>query len=543
MVSKESLTVIVPALKKSVAFQDDLVKKLAGITLVQRAIDKARELGVADRDIHLMTDSEEIGLIAERNSVGVYFDQGLRWDAGQINNKLYRYLRKSTKDNEFVLVLSPYAPLLEVELLHHAIAALKESKESFLIPVKVEERRLIEGNTKGTLETIFGDDRESHQIESKAFNLMRSDIFIKNGRLDEGLLVWQVEHDLIEIESFQDWWVCEKLLQRKRILFRIIGSEKLGMGHIYRALSLAHDITDHEILFVCDKEHSVAVNKLAGYEYWLGIYDHDELIDKIIELKPDLVVNDILSTSLDDVEPLLEHDIRVVNFEDLGEGAGLADLTFNELYDSPQIEGDNIHWGSDYFFVRDEFHHASPHRFKKKVDNILLTFGGTDQHDLSRRIYQTIAPICRERAVKINIVTGSAYPYYERLKKEVSKDENVFLTHATGVMSGVMEQSQVAISSNGRTVYELAHMNIPAVVVSQHEREDTHRFSCRENGFIPVGVYQEGVTEQQVLALIRRLFDDEDFRHGLFKSTLKFKFTRTKQLVLNKMFSLLEERV
>ena len=84
-------------------------------------------------------------------------------------------------------------------------------------------------------------------------------------------------------------------------------------------------------------------------------------------------------------------------------------------------------------------------------------------------------------------------------------------------------------------------MNIPAVVVSQHEREDTHSFSCKENGFIPVGVYQEGVTEQQVLTLIGRLFDDEDFRHGLFKSTLKFKFTRTKQLVLNKMFSLLEE--
>ena len=534
---------IVPALKKSVAFQDDLVKKLAGITLVQRAINKARELGVADHDIHLMTDSEEIGLIAERNSVGVYFDRGLRWDAGQINNEFYRYLRRSTRSSEFTLVLSPYAPLLEVELLHQAVAALRASNKSLLIPVKVEERRLIEGNAKSSLETIFGDDRESHQIESKAFNLMRSDILAKNGRQDEALLVWQVEHDLVEIESFQDWWVCEKLLQRKRILFRVIGSEKLGMGHIYRALSLAHDVTDHEILFVCDKEHSVAVNKLAGYEYWLGVYDHVELIDKIIELKPDLVVNDILSTAQEDVEPLLRHGIRVVNFEDLGEGASLADLTFNELYDVPQIEGKNIHWGSDYFFVRDEFHYASPHRFKKRVDNILLTFGGTDQHDLSRKIYHTIAPVCRERGIKVNIVTGSAYPYYERLKQEVSKDENVFLTHATGVMSGVMEQSQVAISSNGRTVYELAHMNIPAVVVSQHEREDTHSFSCKENGFIPVGVYQEGVTEQQVLESIRRLFDDEEYRHRLFKQTLKFKFTRTKQWVLNRMLSLLEERV
>ena len=72
-----SLTIFIPALKKETIFQDDLVKKLSGVTLVQRAINKAKKLGVNKKDIHLLTDSEEISLIAQRNGVGVYINSGL----------------------------------------------------------------------------------------------------------------------------------------------------------------------------------------------------------------------------------------------------------------------------------------------------------------------------------------------------------------------------------------------------------------------------------------------------------------------------------
>ena len=40
------ITVLIPALKKTAAFQDDLVKQLNGISLVQRAINKAIELNL-----------------------------------------------------------------------------------------------------------------------------------------------------------------------------------------------------------------------------------------------------------------------------------------------------------------------------------------------------------------------------------------------------------------------------------------------------------------------------------------------------------------
>lgn len=537
-----NLTIFIPALKKNVAFQDDLVKKLAGVTLVQRAINKAQELGVAKKDIHLLTDSEEIRLIAERNGISVYWDSELVWDAQVLKGRIYSYLRMATKHSENTLLLSPYAPLLSSELLEQAIEEFEKSQRDILKPVKVVRRQLFDSNAGiRVIESIIGTSHETHRIESNAFTIMKSSVISMDLYNKSTLFAWEVEHDLLEIDSFQDWWVCEKLLQKKRIIFRIIGDEKVGMGHIYRALSLAHEITDHEILFVSDTNSTVAVNKLAGYDYWLGIYEPEDIIQQILELQPDLVINDILSTTKEDVRSMQINGIKVVNFEDLGAGASLSDLTINELYDEPQIDGENILWGQNYFILRDEFFDATPHHFKRKVDSILLAFGGTDPCDLSRKIYHVIESYCQHKKIYINIVAGHGYKGFERLAKEIEGKQGVTLTRATGVISSIMERSQLALVSNGRTVYELAHMNIPAIVIAQHERENTHNFSCKENGFVPIGLYNKGITEKKVQVAFERLLDDTDYRRTLFERTTRYRFNSNKQHLLKRILYLLEQ--
>ena len=57
---------------------------------------------------------------------------------------------------------------------------------------------------------------------------------------------------------------------------------------------------------------------------------------------PDIVVNDMLNTEMDDVVPLREKGIKVVNFEDLGKGASYSDITINELFETPLIKSKNI---------------------------------------------------------------------------------------------------------------------------------------------------------------------------------------------------------
>jgi len=536
----QKTTVLIPSFKKSVAFQDDLVKNLYGVSLVQRSIDKAIQLGIEILNIHLLTDSEEIALIGSRNGVQLYLNQSLNWSEDYNSGPLGKYLSQATNSSEYTLILSPYAPLVETETYTKALSALVESDKDILKPYKHVNRRIFDNNGQNKLQGLFDSQKETHKIESKAFIFLKSKVFLENTKTNHSVFIWPVQNDLFEIESYQDWWVCEKLLQRKRIVFRIIGNNKIGTGHIYRALSLAHEITDHEILFVCDTENSEVVNKLAGYEYWLSCYKYDEIVESIITLKPDLVINDILSTSKNDVYPLKKMGIKVVNFEDIGAGTKYADMVINELYEEPIFEGDHILWGSQYFFIRDEFTNARAHRFKKQLDTILLTFGGTDQNDLTSKIFYSIKDFCSKYGIQVHIVTGSGYANFNKLKTEVDGMDNVKLTKATGVISSIMEKAQIAIVSNGRTVYELSHMNIPSIVISQHKREDTHNFACEENGFLYQGVYKNGHTEKLVLDSLHKLFFDTDFRKKLFAKTTFHNFSANKKRVLAKIIALIE---
>jgi spore coat polysaccharide biosynthesis predicted glycosyltransferase SpsG/CMP-N-acetylneuraminic acid synthetase len=542
--SRNDLMVIIPALKKKVAFQDDLVKKLNNIPLIQRAIYRAIEVVVDKHSVHVFTDSEEIRLIAERNSVNCYWDHDLVWDKNILYSAVREYLKKLKYNYEYALLLSPYAPLLSTKLIENAKQKFIESKNDILKPIKLIKKDLYDRSGKSASNIIFGSEKKSHSLESKAFTLFRTNIFKNNSDYIPSLMTFPVKHDLLEIESFQDWWACEKLLKRKRIVFRVIGNNQSGMGHIYRCLSIAHEVTDHEVIFVCDRENTVVIKTLAGYHYQLNIFEPDEVVDNIIKLRPDLVINDILSTKKKDIIPLRLNHIKTVSFEDLGGGVKYTDLTINELYEEPQIEEDHILWGHKYFFVRDEFNDAKPHRFKNRVNSILLTFGGTDKNDLTSIIYPAIRELCVARNIKMHIVTGPGYINYDKLKNEIDnnkdKDEGlVTLTNATGIISHIMEESQIAITSNGRTLYELAHMNIPAIVVSHHKRESTHNFACKENGFITVGVFRKNHSEALITKQLIKLLDDEEYRRKLFERTTKYQFNLNKNKVIQKIISLL----
>ncbi|MDO5484132.1 MAG: cytidine 5'-phosphate N-acetylneuraminic acid synthetase, partial [Desulfovibrionaceae bacterium] len=127
---------------------------------------------------------------------------------------------------------------------------------------------------------------------------------------------------------------------------------------------------------------------------------------------------------------------------------------------------------------------------RTQVRTVLVTFGGTDQRDCSRRVLGIIEPICRAYGIAIRLVVGPGYAHRERMEAHVRALGNPLLQFAwaTNVMSRMMEGADLAISSAGRTVYELAHMRVPGMVLATHEREARHGFARPRNGFAFVGL-------------------------------------------------------
>ena len=106
------------------------------------------------------------------------------------------------------------------------------------------------------------------------------------------------------------------------------------------------------------------------------------------------------------------------------------------------------------------------------------------------------------------------------------------LTHSTGVISDIMQKVQIAFTSNGRTVYELAHMNIPSIVISQHEREAEHAFSSKENGMIHMGQYEDTLTKGKILNEFKKMIENKDYFKSLHDKTSKLDFSENKKKVV-----------
>ncbi|KHD27711.1 hypothetical protein [Xenorhabdus nematophila] len=79
-----------------------------------------------------------------------------------------------------------------------------------------------------------------------------------------------------------------------------------------------------------------------------------------------------------------------------------------------------------------------------------------------------------------------------------------------------MLDSDIAIVSNGRTVYELAALGIPSISISSNEREDLHNFP-EEAGFLKLGLHSNIPDDLFIKSLINIL--DYKTRLAIHKKT------------------------
>ena len=526
--------IIIPAIKKNAAIPDQLVKKLAGVTLIERAIHTARAVARGE-DVLVVTDSQEITLICERNGVRAHYNKDLRFSSLDIVAELRSVLIQIAHAYEHVVVYRASCPLVTWVDMEDAYRHFAASGADCLMTVKSVRQRVWQEREEG-IDSLLGDEDDGALVESKALVMLRSRALLV-GRITR-TVPYFLNDRAIEINSYQDWWICEKLLARRSLLFVVAGYPAIGMGHVYRALMFAHEIADHSIQFLCTKESELAVRSIAERDYKTFVQRGD-LADDVLALQPDLVINDILDTEAAYIRKLKEAGIRVVNFEDEGSGADEADLVINALY-CGRVRDARFLYGSRYFCLRDEFASGCRNVFRPQARTVLISFGGTDHSDFTRKTLDVVEPVCRECGIDIRVVVGPGYAHRGALEQHLAMLANprISFTHATNVMSRMMEGADMAICSAGRTVYELAHMRVPALVMAHHERELSHRFARAANGFSWLGLMQPLFHADKLRRAFLRMLGARA-RKALFERQSRFQFAKNKSHVVQRIVSLL----
>ncbi|MBO4301204.1 MAG: cytidine 5'-phosphate N-acetylneuraminic acid synthetase [Desulfovibrio sp.] len=539
--------IVIPAIKKNAVIPDQLVKRLAGVTLMDRAINTARSV-LPGQHIVVLTDSQEISLIAERARVRVHYRKELRFTGLDIVAQMRGLLADLAREYRHCLILRASCPLLTWVDVEDAWKHYRHTRADGLVTVRKLRQRLWSLRDEGyggLLDPAEGSHvgEKTLVVESRALLIVRLErLADASAPLAHGRIVpWFLGDRAMEILGYQDWWICEHLLAQRHVVFVVAGWPAIGMGHVYRALMLAHEITSHKVSFVCTRQSELAVERLAEKDYPILRQGEEDLASTVLSLRPDLVVNDILNTDAHYMRALTGAGVRCVNFEDEGEGAAQARLVVNALYESG-ASTQRVRCGSDYFCLRDEFLNAMRNPFRPELKTLLITFGGTDQWDCSRRVLNIVEPLCRGAGMTIRLVAGPGYAHRQEMEDHLRRLDNplVHFTWATNVMSRMMEGADLAICSAGRTVYELAHMRIPAMVLATHEREARHTFARPRHGFAFVGLMNR-VSDSKIrnvfLAMCRN-----DRRRRFWERQNSLDFTPNKARVVGMIQDILQEQ-
>jgi len=519
---------VIPARGGSRGIPRKNVRFLRGKPLIAWTIDTAKKCAAIDRVI-VSTDDPEIAHVAEvHNCPVVMRPAALAADDVPLDPVIHHAVCAVEEQEgsafDTVITLQPTSPLLSVDTLAAALEKFAQGTMDTLISV-VDDRHLSWTVKDGKYVPMYAQRVNRQYLpanfrETGGFVIARRRHVTDRSRFGAEIDLFEIPHtQAIDIDDYMDWWLADKLLGRRRILLRAAGYEQIGLGHVYRVLMLASRLIDHELLISTDAGHTLGTKKVQDSFYPHATFASDEEFFSLVKrFGPHIVINDILDTDPAYVRSLKADGRFVVNFEDLGEGAWAADAVINALYEADH-PSPLFHFGKDYYCLRDEFHLLSPREVTDEVKEVLITFGGTDPNDYTRRVLTILAGLPRKDFC-VTVVTGLGYSHFDALQETVTGlDLKVEVLRDIRNISRYMHRADIVFTSAGRTVFEVASLGTPIIVLAQNQRELAHTFAREENGIVNLGLGTR-CSDTDIAAAFMRLRDDVVLRRRL-SSTMR----------------------
>ncbi|CAN7570462.1 NTP transferase domain-containing protein [Cupriavidus necator] len=542
---------VIPARGGSKGVPRKNLRPLNGKPLIYYTISKCLDSGCFS-SVVVSTDDDEIALMSERfGATVIQRPSDLGGDLVTLDPVILHAVEtvetSSGQTYDVVVTVQPTAPLLNKEDLQRALTAFEQDTSVDSVISVVDDRHLCwtvgdRGPRPLYEKRVNRQQLRANFRETGAVIACRRRMLDSGSRIGGKVNLLEVPRERsIDIDGDLDFFICESILRRRRVVFSVVGRATLGMGHAYRALMIAGELVGHDIVFVCEEQDQLAAELIRERNYPVVVARNGELLSAIRSLMPDVVINDILDTSAKFVAELKEAGAKVVNFEDIGEGASVADLVVNALYPH-QPHAQNHLIGARYFCLRDEFIHLPKKPFSEKPKRLLVTFGGVDENNLSGRVLTALADSIRGHGLGVDVVVGPGFEHDQGLREILSRlaIADIRYIAKTNRISSYMSAADIAITSGGRTVLELASVGVPTIVICQNERETTHTFASTENGVKNLGLHAN-LSNVDLVSAFENICADADIRANMISKMENVDLIRGKQLVISEIRDLINQ--
>ena len=476
---------VIPARAGSKGIPNKNIRLVAGRPLVYYSIKNA-QMSEYITDVVVTTDSPEVRIIATQMGVGhKWRDERLCGDAVTLDAVVADAIPEGQWD--YIVTMQPTSPTLKVETLDSAIKYAIDNDLDTLISA-INKPHLSWGEKDGHKVPNY-EKRLNRQylppcyMETGAFVISKRSVVTPETRIGSKVDIFEVsESESQDVDTFSDLQSVAKALSEPKVAIYVNGNNKRGIGHIYRALEIADEFYVKPDIF---------------YD---GIA---ELFDICRREQYTIFINDILTTSIDymiGLRSVLPH-AKLINFEDDGEGIQKADLVINALYEDDEFP--QIHAGEEYYICGKTFMFYEPIKIKEQVERVFISFGGADPQNYTDRLLRIVTKP-EYTDMHFVVALGRAKHNVEELLEYNSYD-NLDVYYDVANMPELMSSCDVAVTSKGRTSFELALLGVPSIAMAQNHREEKHGFVCNENGFSYIGLNPTDEIIEATLRMYLRL--------------------------------------
>ncbi|HLP10790.1 MAG TPA: hypothetical protein VK177_02600 [Flavobacteriales bacterium] len=541
---KANILVVIPARGGSKGIPRKNLRSMAGNPLIWYSI-KTALASAYNPVVCVSTDDDELATISEKTgALVIKRENKLGTDEVTLDPVIYDVYQKLTSAGQvfdLVVTIQPTSPLLKTSTLDAAIKHLFDNNGIDTLISACNDTHLTWSEKEGEYYPNY-EKRLNRQYlkqvfkETGSFLITRAQCVIPTSRIGKKVGLYLLSgSEAIDIDNYEDWSICEFYLRRKKILFVVTGNKEVGLGHAYNVLSIANEIMNHELVFLTDLSSQMAFEKIKDHNYSVFMQKSANIIDDIKDIGPHIVINDILDTQSQYISGLKSLGFKVINFEDLGPGAEMADIVINAMYPE-RVELNGHYFGHKYFCLKNEFYLTKIKKIVPQVKRVLITFGGVDPNNYTFKVLKAIHEFCMNHHIEIDVIAGFGYNKYDTISgfSQINIHQNI------GNISDYMLNADLVFTSAGRTAFELAAVGVPSMVLCQNERELTHFFAGNEYGFMNFGM-GTSVSEKIILDEFIKLCHDHKARVAMHEKMVSQGIREGKARVLELIQQLIRQ--
>lgn len=295
------------------------------------------------------------------------------------------------------------------------------------------------------------------------------------------------------------------------IIVRTDASSNIGLGHLYRCLTLAEKLQESEnrVSFICRElpgnqndfieKKGFSVYRLPCYadlvnhtgqniwhQEWRCADWEDDAKETVTVLKEEQEIDWIISDhyGIDErwelkVRPYTK---RIMVIDDLANRPHNCDLLLDQnLYDDMNTRYDALvpHQcrkliGPQYTLLRSEFIEVRKNLRKRdgEVRRILIFFGGSDPTNDTEKALEAIRLI-HLNTITIDVIVGNSNVYKEKIEQICSDMQDVSYHCDVDNMAEFMAGADLSIGSGGTSTWERCFLGLPtiAMIIADNQYE------------------------------------------------------------------------